>query len=566
MRSVALNLAVPDTDGRADDLPFTLDRNSIRQWIGRLPLANTGETVKQLYQTLVLANRCDLAPNDLLNILEQIHAPIEFVMKALHKHFVNAPHPLSNRGKRVAQLTAEINNELAIGYKHVAQKSAVNIASASRNPMLLSSLQRTLFYLNRLLITHYQSYTLPESEVWKEINQIYRYAEDNKLHRIEIENNLDENISKVTSISNTYKDILLLSIANPNRLDGDKIIKLNQAVENYGMLCTLTRNVDRDDDRCQFVVNLDQDSKPLPLALYKGDMTEETRILNTSRMTTQLKAEIQQSSIESGHGLTREIFKSLVASWEHTSKRKSLRTKRRMETEIAIGLTASHRTLDQSKNQNEILLTNEDDDATILFEGEDSKATSFNILPCTILNRSSMGYGMLWSGEQTQLIRVGELVAIKDQPKRNDPTTVWNICLVRWIQHLDDEEFHFGVQLLSRDAQPVKAKNFEKGNTSPPRLECLLVPADEKLNIPPSIITPGLFRSQQHIFVDMGSEKHSVILTRLLRSKASFRQFAYAIADEDGNISEHTHPDEAKKQTKKKSRNDDPFGNIWSSI
>ncbi len=594
----ALNLSLPETNGHVDDIPFAMDKSSVQHWVSTLPLANTGETVKKLYQALTAMNRCQLSANELIDALELLHEPVEYVMKALHKHFVNAPHPLSQRGRQVANLTSEIYSEMAIGYKHVINGASLNIVASLSSPLLMTGLQRALYYLNKLMVTNYQAYTMPSKGIWNEIHQLYLYAEKNSIHHTKIENNLDKGISKFTTIADTYKNILLISIANPYRLDGEKIRKLSLAMETYAPICNLTQRAEQNRDLYQFIVDLTQDKEPIPLNAYKEEVSENCRIIITSKMVAQLKKELNNSSIESNHGLPSGFFKSLLPIWENTRKRKSLRTRRQSETEIAIGLTATHKKLDGStSNSSENIFITEDPDEkspTLLIDDDQGSSDSqYNIQPCTIVNRSAKGYGLVWKGDNKELLRVGELVSVKEArknkiDKNNDAVRVgelisikdpdesdevWRICLVRWIQNIESGMLRFGVELLSQEAQSVKAKNFDKHNkSSAAKLECLLIPADPKLNIPPSIITPGLFRTQQLLSIDMPSGNHIISLTRLLCSKASFRQFSYAIADEDGNVSSHTHPNEAKlqedlrKKTAPATKKDDPFGSIWSSL
>jgi len=102
---------------------------AIKQWVKELPMANIGETSRQLYQAIIELNKLMVAPNIRSQLLEVLREPIHYACQELSKHFLNQSIVLSEKQQKIANLTQALQIHLANGYKAVMKDATSNISN-----------------------------------------------------------------------------------------------------------------------------------------------------------------------------------------------------------------------------------------------------------------------------------------------------------------------------------------------------------------------------------------------------------------------------------------------------
>ena len=139
----------------------------IEEWINSLPLANLGETARQVYNVLLEINALNVSSEERHRVLEQLRPTTTYVVDALKKHYVGHPFPLSPKGRKVARLAREILAEMANGYKVVIVETASTNDTRNDNKTLLTALHRAIRCLGGILLKTYQVYDQHDNPIGK---------------------------------------------------------------------------------------------------------------------------------------------------------------------------------------------------------------------------------------------------------------------------------------------------------------------------------------------------------------------------------------------------------------
>ncbi|MEJ2590871.1 MAG: GTPase, partial [Candidatus Thiodiazotropha sp.] len=88
--------------------PFFLSDKEIAAWVEQLPIANIGETSRQIFQALREFNRTLMPSKRRLQSVEHFCKPLSFIADNLSKHYLGSGFPLSDKAYRIAVLNREL--------------------------------------------------------------------------------------------------------------------------------------------------------------------------------------------------------------------------------------------------------------------------------------------------------------------------------------------------------------------------------------------------------------------------------------------------------------------------
>ena len=231
-----MQLSVPN---RTAPKSGSFDSNpaSVKKWIDALPMANIGETTRLLFEALTDLNHQDIAAQQRFKTLELLYRPVRYVTERMKKHFVGQPLPPSPGSLKIANLSREISHALATGYKVLVMEQIAGIGRKDKK-LLVIAIHRAIKQLSAVLLKAYQVYEPYPDSVWLEVHSLYRYAENNRLHktRVSEEQAPEKNSS---TIADAYKQILLLALACPYRLRHSEAEDIYKALEEWAPYATL---------------------------------------------------------------------------------------------------------------------------------------------------------------------------------------------------------------------------------------------------------------------------------------------------------------------------------------
>lgn len=568
MRLSVPNRTTPE-NGAFDSKP-----PGVKNWIDALPMANIGETTRLLYAAVNDLNHQEIPAQQRFKALQLLHRPVQYVSEHMKKHFVGQPLPLPGKNLKIAHLSRDMSLAMATGYKVLVTEQ---IASARKDKkLLLASVHNALRHLGQALLKTYQAYEPCPASVWLELHSLYRYAEHRNQHRTNVSDNISPE-NGPSSISDAYKQVLLLALACPYRLRHGEAEAVYNALQEWAALSELQP---ADPTReALFSVNMDTDQPPGYRVLQNDKAQPETsRLLDTRRLASRVRktlTEKRQQSAGRQEVLRENTLRRLMLSWGIMPKRRFSRVKDHAQVVVSMGLSSIHYFVSGEVAFNDASVghecyrelgavpplhyrepaqfgarvTREDRDKmpdvwemnyriegtpdpsnTELAVARAAAGMQIDTSHCTqswkMLNVSAGGYCMLWDNPETTRAQVGELLGIREE---SDPDTFhWRLGVIRWLKFEDKRGLELGVQMLSPGAVAVAARMDAGRSRDEDYTRGLLLPEIASIQQRSTLLLPSPpFKVGDTAITNCHGRDVRVKLTELLENTGSFAQFQF---------------------------------------
>lgn len=510
-------------------------------WVAGLPLVNTTESVPQVFRTLQEVVRLRTSEATRFQLLEIMRGPVQVLGQALSKHYLNNTLVLSESSAKVATLAQAMQYHLAGGYKRVV----INLLegppppvkkAAEQRQMMAEAMHRAITNLVGAVLRVTELYLSPPPGLWQELHCLYRLAEREGVCRLRLP--ASDPKSRSGTIEETYIRALLLATCNPNKLRQNEIRQVFELTEVWAPLVNL---VTPQAGKALFVYDLCKDESPANRAA-RGDRDPETvRAIDSFTLVLRLGGFTEQQPHPRDRGeaaLSGILAQHLIQSWSRLSERGSSRKKHETTLEICIGLMATHYHLGDRQDfhtqlRGRVDLSQLDD---TLRPGQQQQHESFTARTSDV---SAGGYGINWEGELPVLLKVGELVGVRE------PGQEWSIGVVRWVRQVPGMGAQMGLEVLAPTAQPCGTRIERSWDEhAQDFMRTLIVPGLKALNRPATLITPNVsFQPGSRITIMRNGKEAKARLVKLFSTAHSFRQFEFQI--DDTEISMKTLPPEA---------------------
>lgn len=566
----------------------------IAQWLGSLPKANIGETARQLYQGMIELNQLQTTPERRLAMLELVRHDVDFVCKALARHYLGHSIVLEDKPRKVANLCQALENHLASGYKILVSQSM-----ASRNNkdgrLLATALQRGIRCLSGPLLRAYQLYCPVSDSLWLELHLLYQISREYKLHQQPVNDSLSLAGRSLTP-EHSYLVALLLGCSRPNQVRQSSLEQLYRALDSWAGHVRLTT---ADDPEALFIINPLLDCPPRYRSLVQGETLDNSLGLDTSGLVDALKHhlldETDNSDIQVPKTLGLEIIQHLSHSWGNLAERSFSRVPGRGKLELSIGMSACHyhlsgvsfvRFIDADETHanpfSDKALRNRQEGWSNAFDGdskidwhtasvetidysgktheqeEDISIYPVHSLP--IVNHSPGGFCLSWPREVPRQLQAGELLCVREAGESD-----WSLAVARWIRQVRGGGTQMGIELIAPHCTPCAAKLLRKTEEPSQYLRALMLPEIRAIDRPASLITPRMpFQLNSKVMVMQGNQETRMQLTARMAATGSFSQFEYKVLEQSASPGDQT-----RKETTGSGlqiAGDDDFDSLWKSL
>ncbi len=317
-----------------------------QKWVESLPKANIGETSRQVYTTVEELGHLVVDSATRLQLLELIRDPVHYVCEALGKHFLNQPALLKEKQLKVANLAQALQADLALGYK-AAVLQQVGIARPG-DKLLAKAIHRAITELSRTLLRSCQLYAAAPDNVWLDLHQLYKIAEEKDL--LDVFVNEDTNRWQTqTNVGGAYKRALMLGCCRPNQLRQRDLQNTYNAIELWTDRVEIHDHGKADD---LFSFDIEQDLPPAYRGLAAEIHSEHSwRGMDTSKLVKAL--DIYSHTVASGasaqnnpdaanvpEDITPQVLDHLASAWGVMSERAFSRREAGAAVTLCVGLTA----------------------------------------------------------------------------------------------------------------------------------------------------------------------------------------------------------------------------------
>jgi hypothetical protein len=336
---------------RPDKSAFDTRAKHVDAWLGELPLGDTGECGRLIFNTLKEVNTLDISKKERLYLLRALTDPSLNILRVLKRHYVEHTLPLSAKNKSIAELSIALTAEIAVGYKIIIEQSWTSNVTILSRRSLAESIHLAIFYLSQMLLTAYQIYIEHPVNTWMHIHQLFLFAEENNLHRLIIKHRQLDDAIPSCSIRDLYKRIVLLGLISPYRLRQKIMEQLYDSLQEWSRYCRILPPEQYEEDKHQFKIRLNSDQTPGFFAEADTTNRVHTRVIDTNALVHMLSEKIMRPSAIDGinliDGLTEELLRLVVLTWSGRSKRVFSRNRANNTLTITLGLSASHQLISE---------------------------------------------------------------------------------------------------------------------------------------------------------------------------------------------------------------------------
>jgi len=346
-----LGLHIPQLKAPAAD-NMLLNPKETGAWFEALPMANIGETARQVFSTLVEFNRIELPDLLRAKTVEKFRPPVEYITNNLLKYYVDVGLPFSSKGWKTAALARELQNEMAISYKLIVERMISGDSANFDRRLLVIALHRALYYLGQCLLQNALVYTAWPDGIWREINSIYAYASQNNVHQIQVKPDDGKAARDSTSIEDLFKSLMLFASATPHRLRQNHARLLFSRLGDWSSSTTILTKDDGGTSLGRFNVDLWTDSAPMHNSLRTPLPGKRMAILDVRELLKRLRGDFEEAPWDSGTGshagkpiITRPLLRLLIMAWSRPPDRRFVRTRLNFDLNVVAGLHAVHANL-----------------------------------------------------------------------------------------------------------------------------------------------------------------------------------------------------------------------------
>jgi hypothetical protein len=504
---------------------------------------------------------------------------------------------------------------MALGYKCIIQDKLDSSLSILSGRILTQCIHRAIHYLSNILLCSYQIYIQHPENTWLQIHRLYRYAEENDLHNTPVKTNIPNEPETESTISDIYKQILLLALTGPYRLRQQITESVYNALGPWISECRIRPYAEAENTVYGFVISLNTDAAP---GYFRNDGSANPvfhRVVDTTELITKLSAS-KLTTKENGINIPENIQRKLIQSWSGKTNRAFSRTAKSNETAITLGLSATHHYIDEvirpqlneferpcptatnsfpadlapEQSEDAVLdeaanytsvpifgISNLDDHTPDVWDPDftyratnptftlDSpseeeaqrKAVLYSPIACKSVNESAAGYCLLGNlnyGKDSQKVQVGELVGIRDD---QDPdNTHLSIGVIRRLKSWNNG-LEIGIQKLAPCADAIATATPSDEDRPEKYQRSLILPELPGIKQPATIITHAWHRIGDQLIANVHGQYSRVKLVHQLESTGVFNQFEFKVLEETD-----------LKPTKKSNfiTSEDEFDAVWKLI
>lgn len=570
------------------------------KWAKSLPMANTGEASRRLYQAIREIDNWDASPADRFELLEIIRPYIHSVCKVLNKHFLQASVSLNDKQLKIANLTQALQGHLATGYKMVVAHSLDTFEQGEKAPKYFAkATHRAIADSGQILLRSFQLYSQAPERTWIDVNQLFFMAEANRIDGIAIEDQQARYVHKST-IRDAFVRIHLLGTAKPSNLRQQDLAQLYEAAEYWCSAASLTSV---DDESALFIINLHRDRPGQYRQHIRDAQKSSFRSLNTQKLVQALKVHSSAPSEAKVHvpeKTNESLLTHAIESWGIHWQRSFRRVPTEGGLSVCIGFSALHyftagmrdfdqvslkmkpavnehgHSVDTGRKMSDDVWADafdaggsrmpENADMSIdaiefitkhqieVEEEESQPKTRYNSYKVTLINTSPGGYCLHWEGDVPSAIQAGELIGIQESGVRH-----WSIGVIRWIRHLRNQGTQLGVELLAPKAEVGIARLLQKTGSNGPQMRALVLPAIKAIAQPATLLLPRIpFRTGNKIELLHDELNGRYQLSKSLASTSSFSQFQFRVAG--------VAPSSSTVAATSDSLIEDDFDSLWNKL
>jgi hypothetical protein len=509
-----ISLKLPSLDNNPILLAETR-AHKIAEFIQKLPFSDPITAATDLIDELQILNSQKVAFTNRYNALEQYRPAAIQIYQELLQHFSEASLPLTKNEQSFADVSVQLWQEFAYGYKFALVDLQNKILNINNSKTTAQVVHRAIHAFKEIAFVHHLTYRVPPSSLWAELHQLYFCAIQQSSEKLAVTDQLA--INNVSSVNLVYAQMLLMALADPQHLANSDILKTDSYLSNIAEHAEIRPLGLIDNPVGVFLVSLDGDKPPIPFTKNKEVPNNETDVL---LVTVELARQIHQhlTLLQEGivpndgylpsHALEShydDLLARLMKNFGKTQHRVFSRTKKSDGIELGIGLMIAHHLISDGNSLN---ATNN---------------TALVIKPSRwqVLNVGAGGYALRKFSTSQEAAYIGDVVVMK-----NSKDKLWELAVLRWANINQMNQLDVGLELISPSVKAITA-HFINDNIEG---EALLLPEITGLKQAASVITArGFCKLGDTLKLEQANIITKVQINKLVERTSRFERYQYCL-------------------------------------
>ena len=510
---MALNLNIPVLQEHPVFIAETRPQR-ILQLLQEINSQDPADIATHLHNELETLNRQKVSHSQRTQALDCYRNLIINVAAALSADYINATLPLEDKAKSAAIACEALWLELGYGYKLVLIDLQNQLIKLRTDKSSALAIQRAMHAIAEYTLVHYQTYLTPPSHAWSDLHQLYFCAAKLGVLYTNIPADPMPAQAKtyarlLTSIEDTYKHTLLVSLAQPHHLIQQDISAIAGYLAHHIQSARVTAIEPLENSSGAFIINLTSDAPPIPYGKLKSEPNPDSELLlhtiDLIRGIHEDLSKLQHRSTpangsidaDANHNDYIELLSYLITNWGIAPKRVFNRSAKNGDIDIVAGIEDIHNIITASQTANTANNSN-------------PVAQAYQVTPShwKILNISATGISIRRYHTAQKNIKVGGLIALKAKNEQQ-----WSIGLVKWANCGTRDRLDIGVQLIAPYADSAIAQIFQHSSNS----KILILPEISAMNQVATIIAPrGTYIQSRQLTFTYNQKAVQISLNRLV--------------------------------------------------
>lgn len=413
------------------------ETKALQHWIAELPAANPGLVTRLIHDFIIEFNTIQMGAQLRLDALELLRPSVIALEDYLRARLIKTGFPKEENDIKILNLLVSIEKEFTIGYWIVLKELTQRDIGWFQGKNAALSIQRTILGLSSIVTSHFIMGMPVPDWVWLDLHSFYKLSVKIKKDTTRIADNSNQ-FNKKSSPEESYKQILLLSLADPTGLMQKEILLVYSFIETLVSLVGLKKEpvygqpnqciILTDEDKpphYQLEVNTKMDS----IALYM-DFTRLYEAMdhkNKFISTTEARFSSMYLLKNAREKPSAELLDYLSLRWFNINLQQEPLFEDRLDRFISIGLASTYD-----------LLTSQD--------SCDEKAQEF-------LAQSASDKLLSCIFKQTGVLSVGSLISFRKAELPKNPRLLGVVDKI--VVAKKNGKLYFGLQLLASQINAV---------------------------------------------------------------------------------------------------------------
>ncbi|MBS3951513.1 MAG: hypothetical protein KGZ88_00960 [Methylomicrobium sp.] len=246
------------------DLPDRLrlfEPKSLQHWLSELPVTNPGLSTRLFFDLLKELNGLTMPTQFRLDALEIVRLSYLGIEEFLRSKLITQGFPQNEEALKIFNLLITLQKEFTIGYWITLKEQTKKDVSWFQGKHVVLSLQRTISGLCQIVLSHYLMVMPVPDWVWIDIHSIYKLSVKTKKETSKVPR-LQRDLGKTVSVDDCYRQILMMSLAQPAGLMQKEVLPVFDFIELLTPYLTVDTKLEDDQAKNQCIVLTDEDLGP----------------------------------------------------------------------------------------------------------------------------------------------------------------------------------------------------------------------------------------------------------------------------------------------------------------